>query len=172
MVSPIPLVVRDTGVTTLTWSVSILSTAAASLALRRADFFTVALLLFAPGRVMRELKELPLAAAPLMVSWRSCVHSPLTLPAGRLALRLLEVAATAGARCYIAQKRDMISGSATSCSSKSAVSPTFFTPTRLAREPPGAGFSFEGALCRRSRLKILSARAEFFFRSRAMYRCC
>lgn len=109
MVRPLPDVAWNEGVTTLTWSVSILSTAATSLALRLAALLVAVLPFLAPGTVMWELREPPLAGTPLTESWRSCVHSPLTLPAGKLVLRVLEAAAAAaaaaGVRCYTVKER-------------------------------------------------------------------
>jgi hypothetical protein len=124
---------------------------------------------------MRELREPPrgLSLSPFTVPCRSCVHSPLTLPAGTLARRLFVAAGAAvryswsslvsiadGKKCFALQfLRD--SGD------KGEDGATFLTPTRLARDPPGVAFSLEGALCRLSLEKIFSARASCFLRSRA-----
>lgn len=47
------------------------------------------------------------------------------------------------------------------------VVPTFWTPTRLARDPPVVGLNVDGALWRRVFVKILVARSSFRLRSRA-----
>lgn len=138
-----------------------------------------------PGACMRAARELGSSCCWFWAFWdlrfgvdrepcRSCVHSLLMSPAGKRAVEDPRYRGGAGqgdhvrliVRLRFCSRVHSVARCVVAC-----VSRTFFTPTRLAREPPGAlpvaGFA-PGALWRRLSLlpKILAARASFFLRSR------